>query len=151
MSSQEAKDALLQGILANEAQQVTPEEFQTMMAQIYYFLKDDVVLKMFWEDPRLKPLIPAVSHLIRTSRLDKDRNIMEMKLRWKRAVRLQLFVTGTTRKMSDMALFDVLVNFGYSVIEDQRRGWRGKLTAERVKTYKIEGGAAKRKKFLGLF
>jgi len=134
---------------ASEAGEVTPTEFQAMMGQIYYFLKDELVQREFQIDDRLKPLLIGISHLIRTSRLDNPTKIEEMKLRWKRAVRLNLMVLNTTRKMSDMALFDVLVNFGYSVIEDQRQGWRGKLAAERVKTYKIEGGTPKKRGILG--
>jgi len=147
--TQEIVRAALQTEGATEAAgQVSPTEFQSMMGQIYYFVKDDVAEKLIWDDERLKPLLIGLSHLIRTSRLDNENKIAEMKLRWKRAVRLQLMVLNKERKMSDMALFDVLVNFGYTVIEDQKQGWRGKLAAERVKTYKIEGGTQKRRGLL---
>jgi len=71
-----------------------------------------------------------------------------MKLRWKIALRLQLLVLSTETKMSDLALFYSLVNYGFAAIDDQHMGWRGKLAAERVKTYKMEGASAKKRGWL---
>lgn len=125
--------------------EITPTEEQMMLGQIYYFIKDDVIEEVMVKDERLKPLMAAVSHLVRTSRLDDERKVREMKLRWKRALRLQLLILNKEENMSDLALFDAMVNYGYSAIEDQHEGWRGKLAAERVKTYKIEGAEKKKK------
>lgn len=130
---------------------VPPDEFAMMLAQAHYLYKDDDVAKILKEDERLKNLVPALSHLIRTSRFTDDRLIKEMKLRWRRAVRLKLLVLGGRTDVKSYAEFDAWCNFGYSVIEDARQGWRGKLVTERIRTYKIEGGEKKRKKFLGIF
>lgn len=152
--SPEAQQALVEVLRGSEAGGVSPTEFQQMLGQVYYFLKDDVIERLFIGkdgDERLKSLLPGISHLIRTSRQDDDRIRAQMKLRWKRALRLQLLVLPEEVKMSDLALFDTLVNFGYSAIDDQKMGWRGKLAAERVKTYKIEGATSKRKSWLERF
>lgn len=130
---------------------VTPDEFAMMLAAAHYLYKDDDVLKILKEDPDLKPLIIALSHLIRTSRINSEKVIKEMKLRWKRACRLKLLVLGENKDVKSMATFDALVNFGYSVIEDARGGWRGRLVTERIRTYKVEEGERKKKKKWLLF
>jgi hypothetical protein len=130
---------------------VTPDEFAMMLAAAHYLYKDDDVIKIMKNDPELKPLLIALSHLIRTSRINSEKVIREMKLRWKRACRLKLLVLGDSSDVKSMAVFDALVNFGYSVIEDARGGWRGRLVTERIRTYKVEEGERKRKKRFGIF
>lgn len=144
----ETKQMITEVTSGAERGEVTPLEQQAMLGQLYYFIKDDVVEKMMNEDERLKPLLLGVSHLIRTGRQDDDRIRAQMKLRIKRAARLQLLVLNEEVKMDDLALFDGFVNYAYSAIDDQRMGWRGKLAAERVKTYKIEGIGARQKGIL---
>jgi len=156
-NGEEDDRALFKGnLLASDAQgeasgTVMPDEFAIIMGQVHYLFKDDDVIDLIKENPALKRLIPALSHMIRTSRIDDPRTQMEMKLRWRRALRLQMLVLGEEANMRSMAAFDALCNFGYAVIEDARNGWRGRLVTERIKTYKFEGTPPKRKKFLGIF
>lgn len=134
------KQALIMQLQGREASEtVSPTEFQQMLGQIYFFLKDDIVDDQIKKDKRLTALYPTLSPLIRTSRQDDQRARAQAKLRLKRALRFALFVAPEETTFKDMALFDALTNFGYSAIDDQKNGWRGKLAAERVKVTKIEG------------
>jgi len=51
--SPEMQQTLMNLATRDEAGSVSPTEFQQMMGQIYYFLKDDVVEKMMKDDPGL--------------------------------------------------------------------------------------------------
>lgn len=144
-----------EGVMGTEigsegAGQITPDDFAVMLGQVHYLFKDDDVIKFLTEHPRLKKLLIGLSHMIRTSRLDNKRVIEEMKLRWKIALRLEILILNKEKDTKSVALFQLLVNYGYAAIEDARNGWRGKLVTEKIKTYRFEG-AAKKKKFLGLF
>lgn len=135
------KDEVLARLAASqEMQQVTMEDYYQYMGQIYYLIKDEETQQLLRDDPDLKELMPALSHLLRTSNFGTDKNVIkEMKLRWRRACRIQLMVKKTPRLVSQ-AKFDAWVNFGYAAVEDAREGWRGRLVTERIKTYKIETG-----------
>lgn len=121
-------------------QQVTMEDYYQYMGQIYYLVKDEETQALLRDDPDLKELMPALSHLLRTSNFTDKNVVKEMKLRWRRACRIQLMVKKTPRLVSQ-AKFDAWVNFGYAAIEDAVDGWRGRLVTERIKTYKIETGS----------
>jgi len=150
------QDELLARVAASqEMQQVTTEDYYQYMGQIYYLIKDEEVQQILRDDPNLKVLMPALSHLVRTSNFTDKNVIKEMKLRWRRACRIQLMVMQSPNLVSQ-AKFDALINFGYAAIEDARDGWRGRLVTERIKTYKIESVGQKGggilsglKKFLG--
>lgn len=145
------EDEILARIVAGEAmKQVTTEDYYQYMGQIYYLVKDEESQAILREDPNMRVLLPALSHLIRTSNFTDKLVIKEMKLRWRRACRIQLMVMNSPNLVSQ-AKFDVWVNFGYAAIEDARDGWRGRLVTERIKTYKVESSAPQRKKFLGIF
>lgn len=130
-----------------QGQPVSPDEYSVMMAQTHELLKDDAV--SIWVLTKFPNLLPAISHLIATSRLPET-SIKEMKLRWRRSCRLEVLVNNENRDMASYSLFDSLINFGYSRIEDARNAHRAKTVTERIRSYKIEG-SEKRKKFLGLF
>jgi hypothetical protein len=129
-------------------QPFSPEEEQQMMAQIYYLIKDPIVQKMLLDDPNMKALLPALSHLIRTSNLDKN-TVTLLKLRWKVACRLQLLIKQKPDLVS-LAKFQAWVMFGYAALEDTINGWRGRIVTERQRIYKVESGNRQRKKFLGI-
>lgn len=144
MSQQGTVDPLLAELIrAGELQQVSTEDYYQYMGQIYYLVKDEEVMQQLREDPKMKVLLPALSHLIRTSNFTDKRVIMEMKLRWRRSCRIQLMLCQSPNLVSQ-ARFDAWVNYGYAVIEDAVEGWRGRLVTERIKTYKIEGGTQKK-------
>lgn len=120
------------------------------MGQIYYLVKDEEIQKQLRDNPKMAVLMPALSHLLRTSNFTDKLVIKEMKLRWRRACRIQLMVMNSPDLVSQ-ASFDAWVNFGYGAIEDAVEGWRGRLVTERIKTYKVETSRPQRKKIFGIF
>jgi hypothetical protein len=135
------KDEFLARLASSqELQQVTMEDYYQYMGQIYYLVKDEETQALLRDDPDMKELMPALSHLLRTSNTTDKNVIKEMKLRWRRACRIQLMVKKSPKLVSQ-AKFDVWVNFGNAAIEDMIEGWRGRLVTERIKTYKIETGS----------
>ena len=134
-------------VQSQEMQQVTQEDYYQYMGQIYYLVKDEEVLSQIRDDPNLKVLMPALSHLVRTSNFTNKTEIKAMKLRWRRACRVQLMVMNSPDLISQ-AKFDVWTNFGFAAIEDAVEGWRGRLVTERIKTYKIENIGSQKKGIL---
>lgn len=144
------EDAILGQVLQSETMlPTTQEDWIQYLGQIYFLVKDPETFLLLYEDPAMKPLMPTLSHLVRTSYLDK-KTITVMKLRWRRALRLQLLCQKNPTLVSQ-AKFDSWLNFGYAAIEDAREGWRGRLVTERIKVHKIETSAKKRGRLLGLF
>jgi hypothetical protein len=140
----QVQDELLGRIVSSqEMQQVTTEDYYQYMGQIYYLVKDEEVFALMRSDPDLKELLPALSHLLRTSNITDKNVIKAMMLRWRRACRIQLLVNKTPQLVSQ-AKFDAWLNFGYAAIQDAIEGWRGRLVTERIKTYKIETGKTKK-------
>lgn len=145
------QDEILGRIVAGEAmKQVTTEDYYQYMGQIYYLVKDEEVQNLLREDPNMIVLLPALSHLLRTSNITDKNTIQRMKIRWRRACRIQLMVMNSPNLISQ-AKFDAWVNFGIAAIDDTIEGWRGRLVTERIKTYKVESSAPQRKKILGIF
>lgn len=145
------QDDILARVIAGESmRQVTTEDYYQYMGQIYYLVKDEETQQLLRSDPAMKVLMPALSHLLRTSFISDKLVIKEMKLRWRRAVRIQLMVMKSPKLVSQ-AKFDAWINFGNAAIEDAVGGWRGRLVTERIKTYKVESSAPPRKKILGIF
>ena len=141
-------DALIASLVGATEGALSQEDLVEKLAQVYYLLKDtDVlnILKADEEKDRLRKLIPALSHLVRTTNITNEKTITEMKIRWRIAVRRVIFID--TENPGTMAEYHSWLNFGYAVIEDTRKGWRGKLATERIRTFKIEGAAQKK----GLF
>lgn len=142
VNPKQVKDELLASLAnAAEMQQPTQEDYYQLMGQVYYLLKDEEVMNLVTTDPDLCKLIPAISHLVRTSNIDTDKNGRKvsaiMKIRNRRALRIQLLVNKTPNLRSQ-ALFDAMTNFCDSVVEDMKGGWRGRLVTERIKTYRFE-------------
>lgn len=135
------RDAMLAEMIKSESigGHTTPDDFAVMMAQTHYLLKDDDVLDVIKASPRLKRLMPALSHLLRTTNITDKKTIIEMKLRWKIAVRYELFLNSD--EAASMAEYHAWVNYGYAAIEDTVKGWRGRLTTERIKAFKLENTA----------
>lgn len=144
------EDQILQNVLATETSlPTTQEDWIQYLGQIYFLVKDPETFLLLYEDPDMKPLMPTLSHLLRTSYLDK-KTITIMKLRWRRAVRLQLLCLKEP-SLVNQAKYDSWLNFGFAAIEDAREGWRGRLVTERIKVHKVETSAKKRGRFLGMF
>lgn len=136
-------DLLAKIAQSQEMQQVTTEDYYQYMGQIYYLVKDEEIISLLREDADLKQLMPALSHLLRTSNITDKNIIKAMMLRWKRALRIQLLVQKSPKLVSQ-AKFDAWTNYGYAAIQDTIEGWRGRLVTERIKTYKIETNQAKK-------
>lgn len=145
----EEDEILARVVEQTEMLPTTPEDWLQYLGQIYYLVKDYETFQQLRDDPDMKVLMPTLSHLLRTSYLDKH-TINVMKLRWRRACRLQL-LCGKNPTLMNQAKFDAWVNFGYAAIEDAREGWRGRLVTERIKVHKIETRTKKRGRFLGIF
>lgn len=144
------EDEILARIVQGDTmKQVTTEDYYQYMGQIYYLVKDEETQALLREDPNMKVLMPALSHLLRTSNITDKKTVERMKIRWRRACRIQLMVMNSPNLVSQ-AKFDAWVNFGEAAIEDTIEGWRGRLVTERIKTYKVESSAPQRKKWLGI-
>jgi len=130
-------------------EEVDPTVLSKIMGQAHYLLKDDNIDDLLSKDERIKKLRPALSHLIRTSRCDNEKSIRLLKLQWKIACTLELLILP--KKPASMGEYLAWLIYGYTVIEDMRNGWRGKLLTERIRTFKVETSESKRKKFLGIF
>lgn len=136
-------DAMLANVIGATEGTLAQEDLVERLAQVYYLLKDADISRLLSQDPeRMKKLLPALSHLLRTTNIVDEKTIIEMKVRWRIAVRRVLFVDA--ENPGTMAEFHSWINFGYAAIEDTRRGWRGKLATERIRTFKIEGQAPKK-------
>lgn len=139
-------DMLARLAASQEMQQVSTEDYYQYMGQIYYLVKDEETQSILRSDPDLRELMPALSHLLRTSNFTDKNLIKAMMIRWRRACRIQLMVRKTPRLVSQ-AKMDAWTNFGYAAIQDAVGGWRGKLVTERIKTYKIESSGGQKKGF----
>jgi len=137
----ERKAELIALAQSDSGGQTSPDDFSVMMAQTHYLMKDDDITDMIKRNKHLRKLMPALSHLLRTTRINDRKILTIMKLRWKRAVRYELFIMSD--KPASMAEFDAWVNFGWAAIEDTFQGWRGNLVTIRQRVFKLEGGAKK--------
>lgn len=136
-------------VRTSEMKPTTAEDWYAFLGQSYHLTKDEQTFKQILGDPDLAPLLPTISHLLRTSNLEKI-TVKEMKLRVRRALRIQLLVNKKPSLVSQ-AKFDAMVNFCFAAIEDTIDGWRGRLITERIKIHKLESGTMKRRKILGIF
>jgi hypothetical protein len=124
------------------------EDYMNALLQVYYLVKDEQVITLMQKDSLLAPLLPMISHLNRTSNMGKT-EIEICKLRSTIALRLQLLVKEKPTLVS-LGKFYAWRNYMSGVYEDTREGWRGRLSTEKIKTYRIESGERKRSRFLGL-
>lgn len=127
-----------------------PSERQAMLTQTYILAIDDEIERLAEKDTRVKKLLPALSHLVRTSRMVDDKEIKRMKLRWELACRMTFLVTPQRSKVADYPEFLSWLNFGLSAINDQFQGWRGKLVTEQIRTYRIEKADKEQRKLFGI-
>lgn len=141
-------DQVLDRIISGESMQPSTDDLAFYIGQIYYLVKDDEINQQLKTDPAMRPLMPVLSHLLRTSNLD-DKTIKIAKLRWRIACRLQLLCQKNPTVVS-LAKFNSWLIYGYAALEDAKRGWRGRLVTEKIKTYRVEVGEQKRRRFLGL-
>lgn len=140
-------EAALEAILRGESMEVAPQEFARMMAEAQYLIKDPDVMKEAKKDKRIKKLIASLSTMIRTTFITDKNTLKIMKARWRVACRLELLILP--EEPASYGEFQSWLNFGEAVMDDAFNGWRGKLLAEKIRTYRIERSSAKRKKILG--
>ena len=147
----EYHDAVMERIVSGEAmQQFSPEEFFQTQYVIYSLLKDEMVFDQLLADNEAKHLLPALSHLARTTNI-KDKNSVKYMIKtWEIACRLT-FLVNKPPTLVNRAKFEAWYMFGRTAIHDMEDGWRGKLVTERIKIFKLEGAEKKRRKLLGIF
>lgn len=157
MSKQQAqaevqfKDVIFERIVSGEAmQQFSPEEFFQTQYTVYSLLKDEMVNEQLLNDPDARHLLPALSHLMRTTNIEDKVAIQYCLLTWEIACRLT-FLVNKPPNLVNRAKYEAWNLFGRAVIHDAEHGWRGKLVTERIKIFKLEGEEKKRRKLLGIF
>lgn len=141
-------DMALERARAADSLQGGGEDMLEQIGQTRYLIVDDNVDFLIMSDPDLRPLIPALSHLIRTGNLDK-KTIAIAKLRYEVACRMQLLCKKKPNLVS-LALFNSMMNYGHGVLEDAKNGWRGRLVTEKIRTYRVNAVQQRRKRFWGL-
>jgi len=145
------KDVYMEKILAGEVmQQFSPEEFFQTQYATYSLLKDEITNEQLLNDPDAKNLIPALSHLVRTTNIEDKTAIAYLMLTWEIACRLT-FLVNKPPNLVNRAKYEAWNMFGRAVIHDAEHGWRGKLVTERIKIFKLETEEKKRRKLLGIF
>lgn len=149
MPARSQAEILADIVKTSEMKPTSAEDWYAFLGQSYHLTKDEQTFKQILGDPDLAPLLPTISHLLRTSNLERI-TVKEMKLRVRRALRIQLMVKKKPSLVSQ-AKFDSMVNFCYAAIEDTIQGWRGRLITERIKIHKLEQGTQRRRKILGIF
>jgi len=145
------KDVYMEKILAGEVmQQFSPEEFFQTQYATYSLLKDEMVFEQLLQDSNAKILLPALSHLLRTTNITDKNAVKYMMLTWEIACRLT-FLVNEPPNLVNQAKFEAWLMFGRAAIHDAEQGWRGKLVTERIKIFKLENEEKKRRKLLGIF
>jgi len=145
------QDLFLQQLLAGEvAQQFSPEEFFQTQYSTYVLLKDEMVFEQLLNDPDAKHLLPALSHLLRTTNITDKNAVQYMLLTWEIACRLT-FLVNKPPNLVNRAKFEAWLMFGRAAIHDAEQGWRAKVVTERIKIFKLETEEKKRRKLLGIF
>jgi len=129
-------------IQGDSMQPPTPDDMAHILGQVDYIVNDHHIIGMMKSDPDLRPLYPMISSMLRTSNLD-PKTIQLMKLQVSRALRIQLMVRKPATMMN-LAKFDAWRCYIFGAIEDTKNGWRGRLATEKIRTYRIEGGAQPR-------
>ena len=148
MTEEERVEELIDQQIGQEEREegVLPAEQAYLLSQIYYLLKDDLVLNEIVNDKDYRKLLPGLSHLNRTSNTDK-RSAKLGKLRLKRAIDLILMTKDEADITCGEAVkVDALLTFIDAANDDRVSGWRGKLTTERIRTYKVESGSGGKKR-----
>jgi len=125
-----------------------PQELINQLGKEYYLLVDDLTLKQLDEDEQLKHLIPAVSHLNRTTKIrrrDAEIQMLEMEC---------LFDIHTMQMEEDKfdhkgwAKLQALQIFGKDTIHDKIEGHRGKLISDQIRIIEARVVAEKKKRLL---
>lgn len=124
------------------------DDFAQLLASSYFLMVDETSIGIAMADPELREMIPALSHLIRTSNLN-PKTVELMKIQWRIICRMQLLVKKDAQ-LASYTKFLVWLNYGYACLEDAIGGWRGKLVTERIRTYKIETQTQKKGRLFGL-
>lgn len=141
-------DVAMERARAAESLQSGGEDMLQYIGQLYYLIRDDDVHQMIMDDPDLRPLMPALSHLLRTGNLDK-KTVQIAKLRWKISCRLQLLLKRKPSLVS-LAKYNCMITYGFGVLEDALHGWRGRLVTEKIRTYRVDAVQQRKKRFWGM-
>jgi hypothetical protein len=113
-------------------------ELQRDLAQSYYLQVDNLTLELIKSDPQLSYLVPAFSHLNRTSKIP-DKRLAEMaRLDIEYILLLhELNASEDELELSGWAKLEALRIFGLSSVNDQLEGYRGKLVTEKIKEVRV--------------
>jgi len=130
-----------------EHSEVTPTEEAAILGQTFYLLKDDDLKLCFKRFPEYSLLLPALSHLNRTSNLSSiEAEVL------KRRIKLAADIILFTKKEADISLEEVafiksLLVYASCAMQDAIGGWRGRLVTERIRTYRVETPTERKKGF----
>jgi hypothetical protein len=133
--------------MEGQRSKITPEEAALVLGQSSYLLLDDGVFRSFKAFPEYILLLPALSHLNRTSNLSfTEAEVL------KRRIKLIADIILFTKNEADIDLKEVafiksLLVYASCVMQDAVGGWRGKLLTERISTYRVETPTERRKGF----
>lgn len=139
--------ALTGGVEREEAASVGMPDEIAMLGQVHYLLKDEDVAKLLTERKEYRVLIPALSHLNRTSSLSAfEANII------KRRIKLAADIVLFTKKhkninLEEVAFLQSLLVYASASANDAINGWRGRLITERTRTYRVETPTQEKKGF----
>jgi len=138
-------EAILSRVLASDELQATMEEQYQALQQTWYLSEDEQVLKLIWSDPDLQPLIPALSRMLRTTRIEDKIEIKRLMKMWDIECRLQVMIAKPAH-LKNLALFYALRQYGRGVVHDTWLGWRGNLLSRKIREYLVETGGTPRRK-----
>jgi len=109
------------------------KDFLDAYGRTYLMIQDELTLKMLWDNPKLRHLIPAYAGILRTSKIDKGEKelqdldyeylIMQNKMSMNED-QYEHYVCGTHVS---------LMIYARSITNDQLDGWKAKVTTEQTK------------------
>ena len=134
-------DPLLDNILSRAEFQPGSSDLRDSLADMHYLVADKNVEKILKRDPRTESLTVGTSALVRTSKKDKkSRNIA--KHQWNISCTVSLLAMRKPQ-LVDLSLFNNLMIYGHSAIDDTADGWRGLLVTNKMRTIRVERGQAR--------
>jgi len=140
-------DPLLDSLVARSEFQPGATDLRDELANVHYLVADKNVERILKRDPRTEALTVGTSNLVRTSKMSKrDRRIA--KRQWTISCVTTLLALRKPR-LVDLALYNNLLMFGHTAIDDTGDGWRGLLVTNKMRTIRVERGSSRGRGVLG--
>lgn len=127
-----------------------PEDYVYSLGRSVYMIMDPEVSEMLKDDgnPQLKSLIPAFSHLNRTTAIgEKEARLLLLQYEYIGLIHT-LNMDEDEYENKGWALLEALEIFARNIVADARHGWKGRLVTEQIKIIKTE---IEKKKKGGIF